>query len=76
LYFDAQMGLLVRIVRFTETPLGGNPWQIDLEDYRTEDGVKIPFRRELSQFHFVTTIQIDRVRQNVAIDDSTFRKPS
>ncbi len=76
LYFDERSGLLVRIVRFTETPLGANPWQIDLDDYRTQDGVTIPFRRALSQFHFVTTIQIERLEQNVPIDDSVFRRPT
>jgi len=34
LYFDEQSGLLVRMMRYAETPLGRNPTQIDYSDYR------------------------------------------
>ena len=44
LYLDQQTGLLLRLMRYAETPLGRNPTQIDYADYRTADGVKIPFR--------------------------------
>src|SRR5262249_40593373 len=43
-YFDRQSGLLLRLVRFTDSPLGLNPLQIDFADYRDSGGVKIPFR--------------------------------
>jgi hypothetical protein len=42
LYFDEQSGLLVRMVRYAETPLGRNPTQVDYADYRDSGGVKIP----------------------------------
>ncbi|HEY6263590.1 MAG TPA: photosynthetic reaction center cytochrome c subunit family protein [Candidatus Acidoferrum sp.] len=44
LYFDRQTGLLLRLVRYAETPLGRNPTQIDYADYRDVNGVKVPFR--------------------------------
>ncbi len=44
LYFDQQTGLLLRMIRYAETPLGNNPTEIDYADFRVVDGVKIPFR--------------------------------
>jgi hypothetical protein len=49
LYFDQKSGLLVRAVRYAETPVGRNPTQIDYADYRDVEGVKIPFRWTLSR---------------------------
>jgi outer membrane lipoprotein-sorting protein len=75
-FFDKESGLLLRTVRYTETPLGRNPTQVDYADYRSEGGVKIPFQwtvaRPLGRF----TIQVSDVQQNVAIDDAKFQKPA
>jgi len=43
-YFDEKSGLLIRIVRYAESPLGRNPTQIDYDDYRYLDGVKTPYQ--------------------------------
>jgi photosynthetic reaction center cytochrome c subunit len=75
LYFDEQSGLLVRLVRFGETPLGRLPTQIDYADYREADGVKIPFRWALARPGGRFTIQISDVKQNVPVDDAKFVKP-
>jgi hypothetical protein len=76
LYFDEQSGLLVRLVRYAESPLGVDPTQIDYADYRDVDGVQVPFRVALSQPESSTTIQIEEVRQNVPIDAAIFAKPT
>jgi len=76
LYFDAKTGLLVRMVRFAETPVGRMPTQIDYADYREADGVKIPFRWILSRPNGRFTIQIAEVKSNVAVDDARFAKPA
>ena len=76
LYFDAQSGLLVRLVRYEETPLGRNPTQIDYADYRDSGGVKVPFRRTIARPGGRFTIQVDQIEQNVAIDDAKFAKPA
>jgi hypothetical protein len=76
LYFDQKTGLLTRMVRYTDTPVGRNPVQIDYADYRESDGVKIPFRWTLSRTNGRFTIQIDEVKNNVAIDDAKFAKPA
>jgi len=75
LYFDGQSGLLVRLVRFGETPLGWLPTQIDYADYREVEGVRIPFRWTLARPGGRFTIQISDVKQNVPLDDAKFAKP-
>jgi photosynthetic reaction center cytochrome c subunit len=76
LYFDQQSGLLVRMVRFGETPLGRLPTQIDYAEYRGMDGVKVPFRWTLARPSGRFTIQVSEMKQNVAIDDAKFTKPA
>ncbi len=75
LYFDEQSGLLVRMIRYAETPLGRNPTQIDYADYRDVDGVQVPFRVTTSQPGNTSSIQFDSVQQNVPIDPAKFAKP-
>jgi len=76
LYFDQSSGLLLRQVRYTDTPVGRNPTQIDYADYREVDGVKVPFRWTLARVNGRFTIQIQEATQNVPIDDSKFAKPA
>ncbi len=76
LYFDEQSSLLVREVRYADSPLGLNPEQIDYSDYRDQDGVKTPFRRTTSRPRGGSTIQIEQIQQNVPIDKSRFEKPA
>ena len=76
LYFDQSSGLLVRLVRYTDTPVGRSPTQIDYADYREVDGVKVPFRWTLARINGRFTIQIQEARQNVDIDDAKFMKPA
>ena len=75
LYFDKTSGLLVRMVRLAETPVGRNPTQIDYADYRDVNGVKIPFRWTLSRPNGRFTIQIADVKVNADIADGRFAKP-
>ena len=57
-----ESGLLVRQVRFADTPVGRNPTQIDYADYRESDGVKVPFRWTLSRPNGRFTIQLSEVK--------------
>jgi hypothetical protein len=76
LSFDRNSGLLVREVRYAQTPVGRMPTQIDFADYREADGVKIPFRWTLSRPNGRFTIQIKEVQSNVPISDGRFAKPA
>jgi photosynthetic reaction center cytochrome c subunit len=75
LYFDQQSGLLLRQVRYAETPLGRNPTQIDYGDYRDAGGVKIPFRWTLTRTNGSFTIRIFSIQQNIPIDEKRFVMP-
>ena len=76
LYFDQESGLLVRLIRFAETPLGRNPTEIDYADFRVADGVKLSYRWTLARPNGRFTIQIDAVKQNVPLDEGQFVTPS
>ena len=74
-YFDQKTGLLQRMVRFADTPMGRMPTQIDYADYREVDGVKTPWRWTLARTNGRFTIQLKEVKNNLAIDDAKFAKP-
>jgi photosynthetic reaction center cytochrome c subunit len=76
LHFDVQTGLLIRAVTLEETALGGLPTQLDFEDYREVDGVKLPFRIKSSTPDRTITIQFDDIKLNVPVDDAKFAKPA
>jgi tetratricopeptide (TPR) repeat protein len=75
LLFDEQSGLLVRLVRYFESPLGVAATQIDYSDYRDAGGVKIPFRWTVAEPGQRSVTQINQVEENVPIDDAHFAKP-
>jgi hypothetical protein len=78
LFFDAETGLLVRRMGYTETPLGVIPDQTDYEDYREVDGVKIPFTVKIYVVGgFSTAVRtFTDVKINVPVEDSRFSKPA
>jgi photosynthetic reaction center cytochrome c subunit len=76
LYFDQESGLLLRLIRFAESPLGLNPTQLEYSDYRPADGAKIPYRWTLARPGGAFTIQIEIVQQNVPIDEKLFVMPA
>ena len=75
LFFDQESGLLVRSIRYAETPLGCNPTQVDYADYRAQDGIKVPFQWTLARPLGRFTIQVTELQQNVPVDDKKFENP-
>ena len=75
LYFDQKTGLLIRMLRYVDSPLGYNPTQVDYADYRDAGGVKIPFQWTLARPGGRFTIQVEQIEQNIAIDDAVFAPP-
>ena len=75
-YFDEQSGLLVRLVRYAESPLGRVPTQLDFADYRNVEGVEIPFRWTVAQPGESSTMQMEYIQQNIPIDEAKFAKPA
>ena len=76
LFFDAQTGLLVRRYLEFKTVLGSTPVQVDYEDYREVDGVKLPFSIRWSNPRYSWGRKIDQIKHNVAIDDEKFSPPA
>lgn len=76
LFFDKDSGLLVRTIRYTDTPLGRNPTQVDYADYQDKGGVKIPLQWTIARPMGRFTINVADVQQNVPIDDSKFEQPA
>jgi hypothetical protein len=76
LYFDKQTGLLVRELRYSETPIGRVPTQTDFSDYREVNGIKFPFRMAYVWLDGRDSIVLNEIRTNVPIDDAKFGKPA
>ena len=77
LYFDNN-GLLVRLLRFTATPVAFVPTQIDYADYRELPGVgvKVPFTRTVTQTYMQMTLQLTDIQPNAPIDAARFARPA
>jgi photosynthetic reaction center cytochrome c subunit len=76
LYFDAESGLLVRLVRYADSPVGRIPTQIDYADYREVSGVKMPFRWKMTWLDGRSTIVLSEVQPNASIDAAKFARPA
>ncbi len=75
-YFDDETGLLARIVRWNETPVGPVPTQLEYSDYRDVAGVRMPFTRVMTRTYMQATIRVSEVQTNVAIDATRFNRPT
>jgi hypothetical protein len=76
LYFDEESGLLVRQVRFVESPVAKLPTQIDYSDYRDVAGVKVPFKWTTTWLGGREAYELSGIQPNVAIDAARFSKPA
>ena len=76
LYFDVETGLLTRVVRYANSAMGRVPTQIDFEDYREVNGVKIPFKWSFAWLSGRDVIELSDVQANVPIDAAKFSKPA
>ncbi len=78
LSFDAETGFLLRRISYLETPVGLIPNQIDFEDYRDVDGVKVPFTVKVTSVEpgLVSTRTYTEIKLNAPVDDSKFKMPA
>ena len=76
LYFDADSGLLLRRVTFKPTALGSLADQVDFDDYRTVDGVRVPFVLTSANGLTMSTRTYSEIRFNVAVDEAKFAMPA
>jgi hypothetical protein len=75
-YFDAESNLLVRMVRYANSPVGRIPTLIDYSDYREVAGVKMPFRWTVTWLDGKENFELTEVRPNVPIDAAKFARPA
>jgi hypothetical protein len=76
LCFDAGSGLLVRLVRVSESPVGPLVTQVDYSDYREVAGVKMPFRWTVSWLSGRSVFALREVQPNVLVDAARFARPA
>jgi photosynthetic reaction center cytochrome c subunit len=76
LYFDKKTNLLVRMVRYSQSPVGRVPTQVDYADYRDVNGIKFPFQYTFSWLDGKDSFVIQSVKTNVPIDPAVFGKPA
>lgn len=76
LYFDVQSGLLVRR-EFERVNIddGIVLWEVDYDDYKDVDGVKVPSTVVRKTPDFSLTYRFTEIKHNVPIDDAKFNKP-
>jgi hypothetical protein len=76
LYFDRQTGLLLRELRYGNSPIGRVPTQIDFADYRDVNGIKLPFRITYAWLDGRDSIVLSEIKTNVPVDDTKFGRPA
>jgi photosynthetic reaction center cytochrome c subunit len=75
LCFDMETGLLVRLVRYTNSPVGRLVTRVDYDDYRDVAGVKLPFRWTVRWLSGRSTYELTEVQPNVLVADARFAQP-
>jgi zinc protease len=76
-FLDAESYLPVRLMLKVDLPEVGEVEQTsEFSDYREVDGVKIPFRVQVTSAIQSFTISVTKVEQNLKIDDTLFSKPA
>jgi outer membrane lipoprotein-sorting protein len=77
-YVDAETFLVSRVVSKADVPeLGGEVEQTtDVSDYRSVDGIKVPFSVKVQNSAQSIGITLSKVENNKPIDDAMFAKPT
>jgi len=76
LYFDQKTGLLTRSVRYTDSPVGKIPVQVDYSDYRDVNGLKMPFKFTSTWLDGRDTFELAQIRTNATVEAARFTKPA
>ncbi len=76
-YFDTETGLLLRAQVLEDTIIGWIPEQLDYEDYRDVDGVKMPFIIKQSYVDpwIGWTRKFAEIKSNMPVDEKKFDLP-
>ena len=75
LYFDQETGLLTRLMRYADSPVGRIVTQYDYDDYRPVAGVRMPFKWTRTWLDGRSVFQLTDVQPNVNIPADRFAGP-
>ncbi len=76
LYFDRKTGLLLRELRYGNSPIGRVPTQVDFADYRDVNGIKLPFRITYAWLDGRDSIVLNDIKTNVPVSEAKFDRPA
>jgi len=76
LYFDRKTNLLLRELRYGNSPIGRVPTQIDFADYRDVNGIKLPFRITYAWLDGRDSIVLNEIKTNVPVSEAKFGRPA
>jgi len=76
LYFDEESGLVLRSEETAAKPDGAYTTKLDMDDYRSVDGMMVPFRMKRTEKGSVIKIKLTQVKNNLPIEDEMFVKPA
>ena len=74
-YFDVKTGLQVRSDQTVTSPQGKIAVEAYLSDYRSVNGVKIPFKTRQLVGQAEVILQFSELKINTTVDDASFAKP-
>jgi outer membrane lipoprotein-sorting protein len=74
-YYDVESGLLVRSETVVDTDAATVPVTVLLSDYRSVDGVKMPFVSEQQLPNVTLRVTVTDAQFDAKIDDAVFAKP-
>ncbi|NOT27749.1 MAG: photosynthetic reaction center cytochrome c subunit [Acidobacteria bacterium] len=75
LCFDEETGLLVRMVRYTDSPVGRLVTRTDYHEYREVAGVKVPFRWTQRWLSGRSQFELTELQPNTPISSERFAQP-
>ena len=76
LYFDRKTGLLLRELRYGNSPIGRVPTQVDFADYREVNGIKLPSRITYAWLDGRDSIVLSEIKTNVPVSEEKFGRPA
>ena len=76
LCFDAQTGLLVRLIRYAQSPVGRLVTRVDYDDYREVADLRMPFKWTVRWLSGRSTYELTAVQPNVQIPATRFAAPA
>jgi len=74
LCFDQETGLLARLIRFSESPVGRVVTRVDYGDYRDVDGMKFPFAWAVTWLGGRSMYQLASLEPNSTLPADTFTR--